>query len=137
MTDLDLKAEAVAEGYLQLMFPEAGSVAIAAAAVSQDEQAVGGRIMCGASLSPPSGYGIDGELGSVAAGTDAYKTFITQGIIDAVGDREALRIGRKIMIEDLHRLTTPSSPRLMKRSDQLTALGIDTDRGHSFGCIVS
>ncbi len=41
MTDFDLKAEAIAKGDLQLMFPQACSVAIASAAIGKYEQAIG------------------------------------------------------------------------------------------------
>ena len=40
MADLDLKAEAVAEGDMKLMFPQASPVAIASAAIGKDEQAM-------------------------------------------------------------------------------------------------
>ena len=45
MTYLDLKAEAVANSNLQLLFPKAGSVAIASAAIGENEQAVGIRVV--------------------------------------------------------------------------------------------
>jgi hypothetical protein len=41
MTDLDFKAEATAKGELQLMLPQACSVAIASAAICKDKQAIG------------------------------------------------------------------------------------------------
>ncbi len=41
MTYFDLKTEAVAEGDLQPLFPEAGSVAIAPTTIGKDEQLVG------------------------------------------------------------------------------------------------
>ena len=41
MADLDLNTEAVAEGELQLMFPQADSIAIASAAIGKDKQAIG------------------------------------------------------------------------------------------------
>ena len=45
MTYLDLKVEAVAKGDLQLLFPKADSVAIAPAAIGENEQSVGIRIV--------------------------------------------------------------------------------------------
>ena len=45
MTNLDLKAESVAKSNLQLLFPKADSVAIAAAAISENEQSVGIRVV--------------------------------------------------------------------------------------------
>ncbi len=45
MTYLDLKAEAVAKGDLQLLFPKADSVTIAPTAIGENEQAVGIRVV--------------------------------------------------------------------------------------------
>ena len=98
MTYLDLKVEAVAKGDLQLLFPKADSVAIAAAAIGENEQAVGIRVVARADLLPPCTNRIYGELGSVPAGAYAYIALISHKIIDSVGDRNAFRIRGKIMI---------------------------------------
>lgn len=41
MADLDMTPESVAKGDLELMFPQAGSVAVASTAISKDEQSIG------------------------------------------------------------------------------------------------
>ena len=48
----------------------------------------------------------------------------------------ALGIGRKIMIKNLDGVLTPSTAGLVKRSDQFTAFGIDTDYGQAIGGVV-
>ncbi len=76
MADFDLKAKAVAEGNMELMFPQASPVAIASTAIGKDEQAVGIGIVTRTRLQPPRTDRIYGELGSVATGDNTYKPLI-------------------------------------------------------------
>ena len=62
---------------------------------------------------------------------------ITEGTINAIGNGDAVRIGREVMIKDSHRFATPSANGLMEPADQIAALGVDADYGQSFGGIVS
>lgn len=137
MADRHLHAEAVAEGVLQLIFPQARATPIAAAAIGKDKDTIGVRIDPHAKLGPPSMNGIHGELRRVTGRAHADEAMIPEGIIDAIGDGDAIGIGRKVMIEDFQRFATPSAAGLMEPSDQFAALGIYADHRHSLIRIAS
>ena len=77
MADFDVQAEVIAENYLELILPQAGSVTVAPPAISQDKQVVGICILLGSELCPPGADRIDGELGRVTGGADGHKAVIT------------------------------------------------------------
>ena len=54
VTDFHMQTEAVTKRDLELMFPQASPVAVAASAVSQDKQVIDTRILLGSDLCPPA-----------------------------------------------------------------------------------
>jgi hypothetical protein len=129
VADLDLKSEAIAESDLQPMLPKPGSIAIASAAIGQDEKSIGLRVAVQTDLSPPPANGVDGELGSIGAGTDTDEALIAGKVVDAVGDGDAFGIGGEVMIEDPDRTSTPFLSGLVEGPDQLATLGVNADYG--------
>ena len=62
MAYLGLKTEAVAEGGMELMFPEASPVPIASTAIGENKQAISMGIVIGSCLQPPGADRIYGKF---------------------------------------------------------------------------
>ena len=112
VADFHMQTESVTKRDLELMFPQASSVAVAASAVSQDKQMVGIRVLPGSDLCPPGANRVHGELRRVTGGTHADEPVVTVGVVDTIGDGNPFGIGRKIMVKDFNEVTAPSTSRL-------------------------
>lgn len=89
MGDGDGEAGLVGE-VLQLDLPEADPCAIAAAAISGDQQAFGLGIAFAPHAPPPATNALDGEGRGVMVDADTDPAFVGGNVVDAVGDRSAL-----------------------------------------------
>ena len=136
MTNLHIKLMAVTKGNLKLMFPKARPITIATSAISQKKKMISFWVVNRSGFLPPGTDSVYSELGGIAACAHAYKPLITAKIIDAIRDGHALSIGRKIMIKNAEGGLAPSTAGLVKRSDQFTAFGIDTDYGQAMRGVV-
>ena len=101
MTDLHTKPIAITKSDLKLIFPQTRAIAIAASAVSKNEQMIGIGIVIRSGFLPPGTDGVYGKLGGITACSHAYKPLITAKVIDTIRDGHALSVGRKIMIKNL------------------------------------
>jgi len=84
--DGDLKAEGIAELFLEGALPCGDAVSVATAAVGEDEDAVGMGVAVGALALPPQSEGVARELGCVVGGADEYVTAVGRDVVDTVGD---------------------------------------------------
>ena len=86
---------AVGDFLLQIAVPDPRSSTVRAAAVGEDQQAVGTRIITRA-ICPPSALDrIDREGRRLARRADYHQTGIAPHIVDAVGQRDAMASVRK------------------------------------------
>src|SRR5580658_3763659 len=103
--DADREARAVGES-LEFQLPESSAIAIAAPAVSRDEQFGGIGVGLLAHVPPPAGDGLHGELRGVMVDAYADPCSIRGEVIDAVGNRLA-----EILV-DVQRRGDSGSPRV-------------------------
>ena len=103
----------------------AGSVA--PAAVRQNEQVVGLRIVTVSALAPPAGDIVGGEFGCVVRCADKHRTLIADRIVNAEGNRHPLALGTEVMVIHRGGDLTPDSPGILEIADQFLLLGVDTD----------
>ena len=127
MTNPHLEAQSIAKTFLELVLPETITATVAAPTVAQKKNLLGPGIGLSADLEPPFADGIYGKLRGVAAGAHADKTVIAAGIINAVGNANALGPGRKVVIEDLDQSAVPSPSLLAERADQFTAFSVNAE----------
>ena len=83
MTDRDWHLELVSQ-LLKLDFPQAHTIAVAAAAIGGDHQPCGFGMAFLSHGPPPSADGVDGEAGGVVIGADADPSDIVGNVVDAV-----------------------------------------------------
>lgn len=119
----------VAELALQFGFPGAGTAAVAAAGVGQDEQLPAAMVAITAVALPPAGDGVGGEGGRVMR--DAYENRASVGeqIINAIRDRDADSIGTEIVVIDAQGRAVPLDAIVFEVADQFSLFGIDADDG--------
>ena len=107
----DAQAVAVAEAMLQVELPSARRGTVAAAAVGEDLQGLGLRIVLAALGTPPFLDAVDGERRGVGGSADEDGAGIGARVVDAVGDGEALGIGGEVVVVDGVRGCGPTSRR--------------------------
>ena len=128
MADGDLESGLVGES-LELGLPEAGAIAVGAAAVGGDRQRCRGRVARPAEVLPPGADARDRELSGVVVDPDRDPAGVVGEVVDAVGDRLAeLRV---LEVVDAHRdrraLRAKLSAHRLEVPDQLLLLGVDGD----------
>src|SRR5260370_13618904 len=128
MTDRDVDAEFVGES-LQLALPEPDPHAIAAAAISSDQEPRRLRIVPPSHRLPPQANGIHGETRSIVVDADAHPASIAGDVVDAVG-----RCPAKLRDDEVvhaHRLRLPHrtvfTTTILEIADQLLLLAVDAD----------
>lgn len=119
----------VAELALQFGFPGAGTTAVAAAGVGQDQQLATAMVAATAVALPPTGDGVDGEGGRVMRGAYEDRASVGEQVINAIRDRDADRIGTEIVVIDAHWGAVPFDAIVFEVADQFSLLGIDADDG--------
>ena len=110
----DAQAVAVAEAMLQVELPGARRGTVAAAAVGEDLQGLGLRIVLAALGAPPLLDAVDGERRGVGGSADEDGAGIGARVVDAVGDGEALGIGGKVVVVDEFGAAVHFAPGLRK-----------------------
>jgi len=123
--------KAVAELALQFDLPGSGTATVAAAGIGKDEQLSAASIAINPVALPPTGDGVGGEGCRVMR--DAYedRAAVGEQVIDTVGDGDADRIGREIVIINAHGGAIPLDAIVLEVADQLSLFGIDADDGKS------
>ena len=104
MTDGNLQPSGVGE-VLQLHLPQTRAIAIAAATIRADQQAIRLGICIPPNCLPPAVHACDRETGRVVVLSDRDRTSIAFDVIDAIGDRFAQLQVREIVDLDLFRGT--------------------------------
>ena len=129
MRDGERESEAISQLRLDFGFPSATAIAIAAAAVGEDEELVGMQIAPCPLLFPPSGNAMGGEGGRIVRDTDEDGTAIGEKIIDAIRSDHAAGEGTKIVVVDLLSASSPFLTRVFEITNLLLLLRIDADNG--------
>ena len=131
VADGDSEPQGNADGVLKRFFPGAGTRAVAASAIRQDEQFSGRRITLAAFLQPPLRNGLDSKGWGVVTGPEKHRAPVGQRIVDAVGSYQRLGLGTKVVIFDRKGIAIPFGAGVFEVADQFLFLGIDTDDGQS------
>jgi len=100
VSDRDDEAVRIAEAILDPVLERAIAVAIAASPVGQDEKLGGVRIAKLALLAPPACEVVGGELGCVVRGSHVESPSVGEDVVEAVGDRKAMRVGAEVVVVD-------------------------------------
>ena len=127
------QAVPVAEAMLQVELPGAGGATVAAAAVGQDLQGLGFGIALAALGAPPLLDAVDGERRGVGGCADEDGADIGAGVVDAVGDGEAVGVGAEVVVVDELGAAVPFGAGITKPADEFLLLRIDADEGTVVG----
>ena len=114
---------------LQFSFPQAHTVAIAAAAVGIDQQALGGGISGGAEHVPPASYARDRKRGGVVADAEIDPSIIGGNVVDAIRCYLAEFRDDEVVHPDRLGLSlrTQLTTAILEVANKLLLLGVDTD----------
>ena len=128
VTHLDGQAGLIGQ-MLKLMLPDTGPISIASARISRDVKDFGVRVSAPAHPLPPVTNRGHRKGRGVVVTPDAHPPFIAGHVVDPIGNRLALRVGREIMHE--HRWRTPRRlpfpARIPEVPHQLLLLRVDRD----------
>src|SRR6266567_1684658 len=116
---------------LQLIFPKATAISVAAAAVRANQKTLGSRVLFLPHGLPPAADAGHRETGRVMIASHIHPSFVAGPIINAIGNRLGfLRVNK---IVNLHLLRTASRPPLAAfigiAPNEFFLLGVDGDHG--------
>jgi len=126
VTDLDRDAELIGQ-LLQLAFPQADPIPVAAATIRRNQHAAGRGIAGMTHFFPPAPDAFDGEFGGVVIDPNADPPLIGGDIVDAVGrDLAEVRIN-EIIDANFLRLSfwLPFLATVLEIADPFLLLGVD------------
>src|SRR3954447_13031870 len=126
VTDLDRDAELIGQ-LLQLAFPQANPISVAAATIRRNQHAAALGIAWMTHFFPPAPDAFDGEFGGVVIDPNADPPLIGGDIVDAVGrDLAEVRIN-EIIDANFLRLSfwLPFLATVLEIADQFLLLGVD------------
>ncbi len=121
----DLQAAFVRE-FLQAFFVHARSRPVASTPVCFNHQAPLARIIR-FMQTPPIDQSVDGQVGSITGSRNTDMTFVSLGIIDAVGRGSALCILREIVGIDRFVCLTPALTGVFELANEFFLLRVDAD----------
>jgi len=125
------KAVGIGQLGLELGFPSAATIAVAAAGIAQDKELPGAWIAEQSLLAPPMSDGVSREGGCVMGDADHDGASIGKQIIDAVRDGDARRIGAEVVIVDQAGRQVPARPEIFEIADQFAFFGIHANDGET------
>ena len=96
--DGDGEAVGIAEMVLEGVLPGAVAIAVAAAAIGENDELGGVRIAGAACGAPPGIEVVDGEEGGVAGDADPDEAAVGEGVVDAVRDGQAAGLGAEVVV---------------------------------------
>lgn len=128
MSDEDGQVERVGQLDLQLLFPAARAIAIAAASVSQDQEGKGLRPIPTSRFLPPIDEVIHSKLRGIGGLSDKDMPLVVLDIVNPIGNGFAEGGAGEVVHVDGGGFFTPSLPRLKEVPNQLLLFGIYTDR---------
>jgi len=123
------QTERIGQLRLELGFPGAATIAIAAAGVAQNEELPGAWIAARSLLAPPMRDGVGREGGCVMRDTHHDGPSIGEEIIDAVRDGDAGGVRAEIVVVDQSGRQIPTRAGILEVADQFALLGIDANNG--------
>src|ERR1035437_3197632 len=112
--------KAVAELALKFGFPGAGTAAVAAAGIGEDEQMPAATVAIRAVALPPTGDGVGGQGSRGARGAHDNRASVGEQVIDTVRDRDADGVGTEIVIIDAHGCAVPLDAMVLEVADQFS-----------------
>ena len=112
-----------------MVLPGPRGAAIAAAAVGEDVKLAGAGIAPAALGAPPFLDAVDREGGGIEGGADEDGAGVGLGIVDAVGDGDAVCLGAEVVIADELRGPVPLGAGILEVADEFLLLGVDADDG--------
>ena len=123
------QTERIGQLRLELGFPGAATIAIAAAGVAQNEELPGAWIAARSLLAPPMRDGVGREGGCVMRDTHHDGPSIGEEIIDAVRDGDAGGVRAEIVVVDQSGRQIPTRAGILEVADQFALLGVDANNG--------
>jgi len=124
----DGESKTVAELALESGFPSAGTAAVAAASIGEDEQLPAGMVAARAVAPPPTGHGVGGEGCGVMRDAHENRASVGEQVINTIRGRDADSIGTEIVIIDAHGVRSHLTPLFLKLPTS-SRFGIDADNG--------
>src|SRR5258708_27311049 len=128
MTNADFQAEFAAQ-LCQTPFPEVATSAIAAAAISRDEEPRGLRVLRAAHFAPPATDTLHGKFGGVMIAADTHPTLVAPKVVNAIRDGFTQLLIDEIIDFDFFGLPfgTPFPATIFVSSHELLFLRVDAD----------
>src|SRR5687768_14550146 len=114
VTDGDLQPEWIHEPHLQLLLPAPGAVAVAAAAVGQDQEPMPGWVAAAADLLPPAPDRCDREVWRITGQADVNDAVVGARVVDAIRDRLGLGVAGEVVGVDLGRGRAVDAPCILE-----------------------
>ena len=132
VADVDRHVEFVGEP-LEPLLPDMRPMAVAAARVGRDEDLAGVGVALRADLAPPRLDRRNREHRRIVIDAHAHEAVVGRDVIDAVGDRLAERVGKKIVDIDPvgFALGLPFASPVLEVADEFLLLGVDGDHRDS------
>lgn len=127
VADSDGEVHCISQLKLELFFPTARTIAIAATAISKDEEFGRLRIERQTEVLPPPENGIDGEFGRVGRLSECDIALIAPDIVNAIGHDTPLSVAGEVMGVDGYCLSAPVGARIVETADEFFLLGVHTD----------
>ena len=129
MANGDAEGVRVDEPRLQGILEEMAASTVATAAVGEYEDLGRLRIAPPTFPAPPPCEVVDRKVRCVVGGADEDGAQVGGHVVDAVRNREAVRIRRKVVIRDALRRTIPRHAGILEVADQLLLLGVNAHNG--------
>jgi hypothetical protein len=116
---------------LQILFPSASPVSVASPSISGDKEVLAVRVRNTAQMGPPSADRLNSEGRRVVIDAHVHQSFVSLDVINAVGNRLSFGVGRKVVGEDLGRLSRcmPLLSVVVEVAHQLLFLRVHRDSG--------
>src|SRR3990172_2681308 len=127
MAHRDAQAGGIDQAMLQRILPQAWPIAIAPAAIGQDQHFGGAPVVHAPRGVPPPPNRIDGEFGRVGGDTHVHKPRVVPWVVDAIRDGHPFSQRTKVIHIHAMGVATPRDTGVLKPSDQLAFLGIHVD----------
>ena len=123
------ETEDIRELELEFGFPGAGSAAITAAGITQQEQSAGMGLPHAPVVLPPARNRASREGGCIVRDADGHTPAIRQDIVNAMRNGHASRVRAEVVIVDQAGRVIPSRPRVLEGAHQFALFGVDADDG--------
>ena len=112
---------------LEALLPVARLGPVRAAGIREDQQFLRSGVQRPANPTPPCMDGVGGEGWRIVRRSDDDEAIAARYIVDAVGNRHAIGVARKVVHVDVHRRLAPLATLILEQSYQLSLLRIDAD----------